>query len=151
MGKVVAEIMKGHVGDELPFFVASLTFELRPEMLNSPFGKVVRTPVLPQPGSALAGEDIHTLRITIIIVWFCWREVVVEGSPGHIMQIECAGLAAFGIDQGNAACPLIDDALIQSQSSDLTDAQPCPIAQGKDGGKTGRGMLLHHRFEDKAL
>src|SRR5205085_7035234 len=151
MSEVVAEIMKGHVGNELPFLVASLTFELRPEMLNAPFGEVVRTPVLSQPGRALAGEDIHTLRITIIIMWFCWREVVVEGSPSHIVQIKCVGLAPFGIDQGNAACPLIDGTLIQTQSSDLTDAQPCPVAKSKDGGKTGDGMLLHHRFEHKAL
>ena len=119
VGKVVAENMKGHVGDELPFFVASLTFELRPEVFNAPFGEVVRTPLLSQPSSALAGEDIHTLRITVIIVWFYWREVVVEGSPDHIVQIKCAGLAAFGIDQGNTASPLIDDTLIQTQCSDL--------------------------------
>ncbi len=112
MGEVVAEIMKGHIGDELPFFVASLTFELRPEMLNAPFGEVVRTPVLPQPGSALTGKDIHTLRITVIVMWFCWGEVVKEGSPGHIVQIEGAGLAAFGIHQGNTADPLIDGTLI---------------------------------------
>src|SRR6266699_2726554 len=122
MGKVVTEVMKGHVDDELPFLVASLMFELRPEMLNSPLGEVVGTPILPQPGRTLTGEHIGTLRITIIIVWFCWREVVVEGSPGHIVQIKCAGLAAFGIDQGNAACPLIDGTLIQTQCSDLTDA-----------------------------
>src|SRR6266699_4002574 len=39
MSEVVAEIVKGHVGDELPFFVASLTFELCPQMLNAPLGE----------------------------------------------------------------------------------------------------------------
>src|SRR2546428_12109237 len=97
MGKVVTKGMKGHIGNEFPFLVASLTFELRPEMLNASLGKVIGTPVLPQPGSALTGKDIHTLRIAIIIMWFCWKEVVKEGPARHIVQIERPGLAAFGI------------------------------------------------------
>lgn len=112
MGEVVTEIVKGHIGNELPFLIASLPFELRPEMLNASSGKVVGTLLLPQPGSALTGKDIHTLRITVIVMWFCWREVVKEDSPGHSVQIEGAGLAAFGIHQGNTAGPLIDGTLI---------------------------------------
>src|SRR5205807_3997892 len=108
MGEVVTEIMKGHIGNEFPFLVASLTFELRPEMLNASLGKVVGTLVLPQPGSALTGKDVYTLRIAIISMWFCWKEVVKEGPARHIVQIEGAGLAAFSIQQGNATCPLID-------------------------------------------
>src|SRR5947209_7653759 len=125
MGKVVTKVMKGHIGNEFPFLVASLTFELRPEMLNASFGKVVGLLLLPQPGSALTGKDIHTLWIAIVIMWFCWGEVVKEGSAGRIVQIECPGFSPFGIQQGNAACPLIDRTPIQTQCSDLTDAQPC--------------------------
>src|SRR5438105_6594444 len=112
MGEVVTEIMKGHIGNEFPFLVASLTFELRPEMLNASLGKVVGTLLLSQPGSTLTGKDIDTLRITVIVMWFCRREVVKEGSPGHIVQIECAGLSPFAIHQGNTADPLIDGTLI---------------------------------------
>jgi len=84
-------------------------------------------------------------------MWFCWGEVVKEDSAGRIVQIECPCLSPFAIHQRDAACSLIDGTLIQTQSSDFADAQPCPVAKGKDGGKTGGGMLLHHRFEDKAL
>ena len=62
MGEVVTEIMKGHIGNELPFLVASLAFELCPEMLNASLGKVVGTLLLPQPGSTLTGKDIGLWR-----------------------------------------------------------------------------------------
>ncbi len=68
MGEVVTEIVKGHVDDEFPFLVASLTFELCPEMLNSPFGEVVGTPVLPQPGRALTGDTDSRSDIQLCIV-----------------------------------------------------------------------------------
>ena len=93
MGKVVTKVMKGHTGNEFPFLVASLTFELRPEMLNASFGKVVGTLLLPQPGSALTGKDILTLWIAIVIMWSCWGEVVKEDSAGRIVQIECPGFS----------------------------------------------------------
>jgi hypothetical protein len=78
-------------------------------------------------------------------------QIVIECPASHIVQIECPCLSPFAIQQRNATCPLVDGTLIQTQSGDLTDAQPCPLAQGKDGGKPRGSMLLHHRFEDKAL
>lgn len=87
MGKVMTEIMKGHIGNELPFFVTSLTFELCPEMLNASLGKVIGTLLLPQSGRTLTGKDIDTLRVASNIMWYCWREVVKEGSARHIVQI----------------------------------------------------------------
>ena len=68
MGEVVTEIMKGHISNKLPFLVASLTFELRPQMLDASLGKVIGTLLLPQPGRALTGKDIYTLRIAIVIM-----------------------------------------------------------------------------------
>jgi len=38
------------------------------------------------------------------------------------VQIKRPRLSPFGIDQGNAACSLIDDALIQAQRRNLADA-----------------------------
>lgn len=106
--------MEGDICDELPFFMRSFLLHLHPEMLNAMFGEMIRMFVLPQPGRALAGEHIDAFLIPLLIVWVCWEKIVVERPTCHIVQIQRSGLAAFGVNEYDASCTLIDLALIHS-------------------------------------
>jgi hypothetical protein len=67
------------------------------------------------------------------------------------MQIQCPGLAAFGVNDGDASGSLIDLALIDPQGRNFADPQPCPIAERKDRSETVSCVLFNQLLQDEAL
>src|SRR2546422_4160587 len=151
MREIVTQIMKRHIRDELPFFIRSFAFHLHPEMLNPSFGQMIWVSVLPQPRRALAGENVSTLLIPLLLIWILWEEILIECPTGHIMQIQRPGLAAFCIKKRDTAGPLIDLALIEPQGGNFTDPQSCPVAEREDGSETAAAVLFDELLEHKAL
>jgi hypothetical protein len=91
-------------------------------MLNAQLGKVIRTHVLSEPGYALTDKNVYSLGIAFNVICFCRKEVIKDGSSGHIVQIEDAGIDTFGFLQGNAACPLIDATLVKTLMCSISQA-----------------------------
>src|SRR5579875_4100254 len=124
MRKIVTQIMKGHLRNELPFVMRSFLLPMHPEMLNATLGEMVWAILLSQPGRALTGEDVHTLLIPFLIVRRCREKIVIERPTRQIVQIQRPGFAAFGIHKRNASGSLIDLTLIHAQGCNFADAQP---------------------------
>src|SRR6266542_5662445 len=104
--------MKRDILDELPFIVGGMAFEIGPQMGDPARGEMVGPPSLAQPGRALAGKDIVALGFTGIKGRGRKLEIAREGTTGHIMEIDRAGFAALGAQNGNGAGPGIEYTLI---------------------------------------
>jgi hypothetical protein len=86
MGKVVPQIVKGDRADQRPNGVRGLSFELRPEMLNAPWREMVWLLALPEPGGALAGEDVDAIGLACVGCRDGLMDVGIERAAERLAQ-----------------------------------------------------------------
>ncbi len=53
-----------------------------------------------------------TFLIALALLWTLWKKLLIERSESQVMQIQCPGLASFGVEHNNTPSSLIDVALI---------------------------------------
>jgi hypothetical protein len=104
-----------------------------------------------QGSGALAGEHEGAVGLARLGLAGVEGQVGDEGLAGLVVEVNGAGLAALGADDGDRPGALIEHAVVDAQRGDLADAQPGPVAQREDGGEPARVGPLDQGLEDGAL
>src|SRR2546423_15156846 len=118
MRKIVAQIMKREVSDQLPLLAVSVPFEALEPLVNAIFGET-RTP--------LGGKDIWAGALTPAVL-----EVVVQGTACLVQQIDVTKLLAL-VSDVEPANLWTDMGAFYEQMPDITHPAPPPVPQTEDG------------------
>src|SRR5437764_12051182 len=111
---------------------------------------MIRAALLPEPGGALAGEDLGSLGVASINGVGVLVEVGVERPASRVMQIDRARLAALGVNNGEDTSALVNLTVFQTKGGHLADAQRRPVGQRDDRAQSARVLAFKKRLEDVA-
>src|SRR5438874_6844496 len=136
MRKIVAQIMKREVSDQLPLLAVSVPFEATEPLVNPIFGET-RTP--------LGGKDIWAGALTPAVL-----EVVVQGTACFVQQIDVTKLLAL-VSDVEPANLWTDMGVFYEQVRDITHAAPRPVPQSEDGFAAQVALLLKQVVQDEPL
>src|SRR6266567_992581 len=134
--KIVAQIMKREVSDQLPLLVVGTPFEATEPLVNAIFGET-RTP--------LGGKDIRAGMLTPAVL-----EVVVQGTARLVQQIDVTELLTLLSDMEPANL-WTDMGVFYQQVRYITHAAPGPVPQSEDRFAAQVALFLEQIVQDEPL
>src|SRR5947209_18479587 len=136
MRKIVAQIMKREVSDQLPLLAVSVPFEATEPLVNAIFGET-RTP--------LGGKDIRAALLAPAML-----EILKERTACLVQQIDVTKLLAL-VSDVQPANLWTDMGVFYEQMRDITHAAPRPVPQSEDGFAAQVALLLKQSVQDEPL
>src|SRR5258708_30675748 len=117
MSKVVAQVMKRHIGDQLPLVLGGMPLEGPKPVVNTRLGELLM---------ALRGKDVGAFSLSSTV-----QQIVMKWPTCFIEQIDVAELIAF-VSHMQPTNLWSHMGLLYQQVGDIAHSAPGPVAQGKE-------------------
>jgi carboxylesterase type B len=105
MRKIVAQIMKREVSDQLPLLVVGLTFEATEPLVN---------PIFSEPRAPLGGKDVGIGALTSAML-----EVVIQGTAIHLAERQVRQGASVWMNRFDWESPAFGGVLVAAHAMDI--------------------------------